>query len=135
MPVEPYLYFDGRCDEAIEFYRRAVGAEVAALVRFKDGGVPASAGNENKVMHADLRIGGSAVLASDGQCRGQPNFQGFSLALSVASDADAERLFGALAGGGRVQIPLESTPFASRFGTVVDPFGVSWTVVSQQRGA
>ncbi len=134
MRVEPYLYFDGRCDEAIELYQRTLGAQVAARVSFKDGGVPLSANNENKVMHAELRIGESVVLASDGQCRGQPNFQGFSLAVSVTEDAEAERLFNALASGGRVQLPLASTPFASRFGMVADSFGVLWTIVSQRRG-
>lgn len=131
MRVEPYLYFDGRCDEALEFYRRAIGAEVTALVRFKDGGAPVSAGNENKVMHVSLRIGEATVLASDGQCRGTPSFAGFSLSLSAAKDAEAERLFAALSEGGRVQVPLTTTPFASRFGMVADRFGVLWTVVAQ----
>jgi PhnB protein len=131
--VEPYLYFDGRCEEAVEFYRRTLGAEITALVRFKDGGVPVSAGNESKVMHASLRIGETTVLASDGQCRGTPNFQGFSLSLSAAKDAEAERLFAALSDGGHVQLPLASTPFASRFGIIADRFGVLWTVVSQEQ--
>ena len=82
MRAEPYLYFDGRCEEAVEFYRHTIGAEVVAMVRFKDGGAPAPAGAENKLMHVHLRIGESTVLASDGQCRGAPSFQGFSLSLS-----------------------------------------------------
>ena len=135
MRVEPYLYFDGRCNEAIEFYRGTLGAEVLARVSFGDGGAPTSPGNENKVMHADLRIGETKILVSDGQCRGAPTFQGFALALSVVDDAEAERLFGALSQGGRVQVALATTPFASRFGMVADRFGVSWTVVSQAQGA
>jgi PhnB protein len=124
MRVEPYLYFNGRCEEAVDFYRRAVGAEVLTLLRFKDNpGTPAPAGAEDKVMHARLRFGETIVLASDGQGQGPANFEGFSLTLSAASDAEAERLFAALTDGGRVQIPLMQTPFASRFGMGVDRFG------------
>jgi PhnB protein len=133
--VDPYLYFDGRCDDAIEFYRRTVAAEVIALVRFEEGGVPVSAGNESKVMHAHLRIGQSNVLLSDGQCGGRPSFQGFALALSVAKNAEAERLFATLAAGGQMQVPIGPAPFAPRFGMLTDRFGVSWTVVSEERGA
>jgi PhnB protein len=133
MQVEPYLYFDGRCEEAVEFYRRAAGAHVTALVRFKDApGSDAPPGAENKVMHASVRMGTSTVLASDGQCRGKPNFQGFSLALTAASSSEAERLFAALADGGRVQVPLTSTPFAARFGMAADRFGVIWTVTAHE---
>ena len=131
MRVEPYLYLDGRCEEAIEFYGRALGARVTALIRFSEGGVPHAPGNESKVMHVALRIGDSTVLASDGQCQGKPDFQGFALALSTASDSDAERLFAVLSDGGHVQMPIGPTPFASRFGMTVDRFGVAWTVVHQ----
>ncbi len=130
MQVQPYLFFDGRCEEAIDFYRRTLGAEVLALLRFKDspdaGMVPP--GGENKVMHSSFRIGSTTVLASDGRCTGQPSFQGFSLSLTVPSDADADRLFAALAEGGQVQMPLTRTFFASRFGMVADRFGVSWMI-------
>lgn len=131
MRVDPYLYFEGRCEEAIEFYRKAVGAEVAALVRFKEGGVPSSPGHENKIMHAELRIGDCRLLASDGQCRGTQAFQGFALALSVGNPDDAARHFSALGDGGRVLVPLAPTPFAQGFGMLADRFGVSWTVVAQ----
>ncbi|HKE93871.1 MAG TPA: VOC family protein [Povalibacter sp.] len=131
MRVEPYLYFDGRCEEAIEFYRRTLGAEISALLRFKEGGAPHAPGNENRIMHVALKVGDSTVLASDGQCQGKPVFQGFSLALSTANDGQAERWFAALSVGGRVQLPLGATAFASRFGMVADRFGVLWTVVSQ----
>jgi PhnB protein len=131
MHVQPYLFFDGRCDEAIEFYRRVLGAEVTMLMRFKEGPDPGMVqpGTENKVMHSSLRIGETTVLASDGRCMGQPSFQGFSLSLTVPSDAEAERLFAALADGGQVQMPLARTFFSSRFGMVADRFGVPWMIV------
>jgi PhnB protein len=132
MRVEPYLYFNGRCEEAIAFYQRAVGAEVVRLVRFKDNpGLPAPPGADDKVMHARLRFGETIVFASDGQGEGKPAFQGFSLTLSATSDAEAERLFAALTDGGHVQLPLMSTPFASRFGMGSDPFGILWTVATR----
>ena len=133
MQVQPYLFFDGRREEAVEFYRSALGAEVTMLMRFKDspdphepGTVPPGAGD--KVMHVSFRIGETTVLASDGRCEGRPSFQGFSLSLSVPQEPEAERLFAALADGGQVQMPLTKTFFASRFGMVADRFGVSWMV-------
>jgi PhnB protein len=134
MQVQPYLFFDGRCEEALEFYRKALGAEVATLMRFKDSPEPAQPGmcppgSENKVMHASFRIGDTTVMASDGQCTGQPSFKGFALALAASSDAQAEKLFAALADGGQVQMPLTKTFFSSRFGMVGDRFGVSWMVI------
>lgn len=134
MQVQPYLYFDGRCEEAAGFYRDALGAEVTTLMRFKDSPEPHAPGMvppgaEDKVMHMNLRIGETSLMASDGRCLGQPNFQGFSLSLTAPSDAEAERLFAALAEGGQVQMPLAKTFFASRFGMVADRFGVSWMVI------
>ena len=133
MRVESYLNFDGRCEEAIEFYRRALGAEVQMLMRFKDSPEPAAPGMvppgaENKVMHASFRIGDTVVMASDCHCKGQPSFQGFSLSLTVPTEAAADRLFVALADGGQVQMPLTKTFFSPRFGVVADRFGVSWTI-------
>ena len=136
MRVEPYLYFDGRCDQAIEFYGRTVGAEVTVIVRFNDApGAQPRPGNENKVMHVALRIGESTVLASDGQCRGSPRFEGFSLSIAAVSDGEADRVFAALSVGGRVQVPMMPTGFASRFGMVSDHFGILWTIVAQQGAA
>lgn len=134
MQVQPYLYFDGRCEEAADFYRGALGAEVTLLMRFKDSPEPHAPGMvppgaEDRVMHMSLRIGETTLLASDGRCLGQPSFQGFSLSLTASSDAEAERLFAALADGGQVQMPLAKTFFASRFGMVADRFGVSWMVI------
>ena len=130
MQVQPYLFFDGRCDEALEFYQGAIGAEVTMLMRFKDSPDPGMcpAGAEDKVMHASLRIGDSIVLASDGRCQGRPSFEGFALSLTVPDDAAAERLFAALGDGGQVQMPLAKTFFASRFGMVADRFGVPWMI-------
>jgi PhnB protein len=133
MQVQPYLFFDGRCEEAVEFYRRALGAEVTMLMRFKDSPEPPQPGmvppgSESKVMHTSFRIGETTVLASDGQCVGSPSFQGFSLSLTVPKEAEAERLFAALADGGQVQMPLAKTFFSPRFGMVADRFGVSWMI-------
>ena len=134
MQVQPYLFFDGRCEEAIEFYRRALGAEVTMLMRVKDSPEPPQPGtyppgSENKVMHASLRVGDTTVMASDGHCQGRPSFHGFSLSLDVANETQAERLFAALADGGQVQMPLTKTFFSPRFGMVADRFGVSWMII------
>ena len=134
MKVEPYLFFDGRCDEALEFYRRTLRAEVEMLMRFKDSPEPhqpgmVPPGSENKVMHASFRIGDTTLMASDGRCLGKPSFQGFALSLSVPNDAEAERLFAALGDGGQVQMPMAKTFFSSRFGMVADRFGVSWMII------
>ncbi len=128
MQIQPYLFFEGRCDEAVEFYRAALGAEVMMLMRYKESPEPCSHGTEEQVMHASLRIGDTTVLVSDGRCSGKPNFQGFALSLTVPSDAEAERLFAALADGGQVQMQLTKTFFTTRFGMVADRFGVSWMV-------
>jgi len=137
MQVQPYLNFDGRCEEALEFYRRALGAKIEMLMRFKESPDPSmvSPGSEEKVMHSSLRVGDATVLASDGRCQGQTNFQGISLTLSVADAAEAEKRFGALADGGQVQMPLTETFFSPRFGMVADRFGVTWMVlVESQEG-
>jgi PhnB protein len=134
MQVQPYLFFDGRCEEAIEFYRRTLGAEVRMLMRFKDSPEPQApgvcpSGAGDKVMHASVRIGETTVMASDGRCLGRPSFQGFSLSLTVPDDAEAGRVFAALGDGGQVQMPLGKTFFSSRFGMVADRFGVSWMII------
>jgi len=134
MSIQPYLFFDGRCEEAIEFYRRALGAEVTMLMRYREspekpspGCVPP--GSEDKVMHASLKIGAAVVMASDGACRGAPRFEGFSLSLTVANETEAERVFAALGEGGQVRMPLGKTFFSPRFGMVADRFGVGWMVI------
>jgi PhnB protein len=130
MQIQPYLFFDGRCEEAVEFYRRAIGAEVLMLMRFKESPEPpmVETVSGDKIMHLSFRVGDSTVLASDGQCRGKASFQGFALSLTASSPAEAERLFAALAEGGQVQMALTQTFFSPRFGMVADRFGVSWMV-------
>ena len=134
MKVQPYLFFDGRCEEAIDFYKRALGAEVTMLMRFRDSPEPpppgmVPPGAEGKVMHAAFRVGDATVMASDGRCGGNPSFQGVFLSLTVPDEAAAERTFAALAEGGQVQMPIGRTFFSPRFGMVADRFGVSWMVV------
>ena len=137
LQVEPYLFFEGRCEEALEYYRRKLGAEVIALIRFKDRppGQDAADGGPapelaEKVMHANFRIGDTTLMASDGRSEQPPSFQGFSLSITASDDAHAEKFFAALSEGGRVQMPLAKTFYASRFGMVVDRFGISWMIIS-----
>jgi PhnB protein len=136
MLVQSYLFFDGRCEEALEFYRRALGAETTMLMRFKDSPEPPPPGcapsSDNKVMHSSFRIGDTTIMASDGRAMGKPNFDGFSLSLSVANEAEADRRFNALADGGEVIMPLGKTFFSPRFGMVTDRFGVKWMVIMPQ---
>ena len=131
--VQPYLFFDGKCEEALEFYKRAVDAEVVTLLRFKYNPAPQAGcgkpGGENKVMHAQLRIGQTDVMASDGECAGKPNFDGFALSLAAPTEADADRAFNALANGGNVEMPLTKTFFSDRFGMVADRYGVRWMIL------
>jgi PhnB protein len=133
MQIQPYLFFEGRCDEAIEFYRSAVGAEVQMSMRFKDAPPEEQAKMEpvsaDKIMHACLKIGDSSVMMSDGRCGGTATFAGFSLALAVKSDAEAAQAFKALGEGGQVVMPLAKTFFASQFGMLMDRFGVTWMVM------
>lgn len=132
MQVQPYLFFDGRCEQALDFYKNALGAEVTTLMRFKDCPDPREPGmvlpDANKVMHASFRIGETTIMASDGQCTGQTKFQGFSLSLTVPNEAEADRLFARLGEAGKVQMPLGKTFFSARFGMVDDRFGVSWMI-------
>ena len=131
MPIQPYLFFEGRCDEAIEFYKKAIGAEVAMLMRWKDSPDKSmcTPANENKVMHSCLKIGDTNVMASDGRNTGNPKFDGFALSLDVKTDAEAATRFKALSDGGEVVMPLGPTFFASSFGMVADRFGVHWMVI------
>jgi PhnB protein len=131
MKINPYLFFDGKCEEAIGFYQKAVGAQVLMMARFKDNPGPSMnpPGTGDKIMHATLRVGETEVMASDGDCHGQAKFNGFALSLSAASIAEAERLFNALAEGGQVQMPFGKTFFSPGFGMVTDRFGVTWMVI------
>jgi PhnB protein len=136
MQVQPYVNFNGRCQEAIDFYKRALGAEVQMVMHFKDCPEPqpgmVTPENKDKVMHAAFKVGDSMILASDGRCTGSPAFQGISLTLNAKNEGEANRLFGALADGGQVQMPLAKTFFSPSFGMLADRFGVNWMVVAGQ---
>jgi len=137
--VQPYLFFNGHCEEALEFYRKALGAEVTRLMRYKDspeshqpGMLPP--GSENKVMHATFHVGDSEIMASDGRCAGELDFEGFALSIIVSTAAEADRRFAALADGGTVQMPLAKTFFSPRFGMVTDRFGMLWMIIVEPTG-
>lgn len=131
--VQPYLFFEGRCEEAIEFYRRALGAQVHMQMRYQDSPEPPPPGcgplDPRKIMHAQFQIGSTIIMASDGRCDKQARFEGFALSLTVPAEAEADRAFNALADGGHVEMPLAKTFFSARFGMVVDRFGVLWMVL------
>jgi PhnB protein len=136
MQVQPYLFFEGRCEEALAFYAEAIGAKLTGLMRYKDSPEPPPPGmlppgSENKVMHAAFTVGESTLMASDGRASGQPAFKDFSLSIQAADAAAATRMFSALAEGGQVRMPLGKTFFASSFGMVTDRFGLSWMVIVQ----
>jgi len=131
--VEPYLFFGGRCEEALAFYKTAIGAQVERVMKYKDSPEPTppgilAPGFENKVMHASFRVGASTIMASDG-CHEGATFEGFSLSLAVPTEAEADRAFGALADGGQVMMPLAKTFWSPRFGMVKDRFGIGWMVI------
>ena len=134
MQIQPYLSFEGRADEAIEFYKKAIDAKVDMLMRFKEAPDQSMVTPESKdkVMHAALRAGDTQLLMSDGRCTGSANFNGIALALSAATEGDAERIFNALAEGGKVNMPLAKTFFSPKFGMVADKFGVGWMVMVAQ---
>ena len=131
MNLQPYLFFDGKCEEALDFYSKAVGAEPKMLMRFNQAPDQSmiSPGSENKVMHAQVQIGDTTVLMSDGRCTGNTNFQGFALAIRANTENEADKAFNALADGGKVNMPMAKTFFSSRFGMCNDKFGVGWMVL------
>ena len=132
MKVEPYLMFEGRTEEALQFYQQKLGAKVEAIIRFKENPEPKynPPNSAEKVMHSLFRIGDAQIMASDGNCTGKPSFQGFALTINAANPAEAEQRFNALAEGGQVQMPLAETFFAKSFGMVADRFGVGWMVIA-----
>ncbi len=134
MQVQPYLFLEGRCEEAVDFYGKTLGAKVETLMRYKDSTEPPQPGmvppnSENKIMHGSMRSGETAVMVSDGLCSGKPNFQGFALSLNAANEAEAKKMFAALGDGGRVRMPLSKTFFSPSFGMVADRFGVLWMII------
>jgi PhnB protein len=140
MQVEPYLMFNGRCQEAIDFYRSALGAEIEMLLRFSESPDKPPAGTMpehwgDKIMHCTLRIGATRVMVSDGCDTNASDFKGVSLTASAADEAEADRVFTALSAGGRVTMPLGKTFFSPRFGMLVDRFGLGWMVIVAQENA
>jgi len=131
MLIQPYLFFEGRAEEAIEFYKKTLGATVEMSMRFKDAPDQSmiSPGSGDKVMHAAIKIGDATMLMSDGRNSGKPNFQGFSLTIYPKDEAEADKLFGALSAGGEVRMPMDKTFFAKRFGMLADKFGVGWMII------
>jgi len=134
MQVQPYLFLDGRCEEALNFYKKAIGAKVENLMRWKDNPDPSmnNGPNKDKVMHAHVTIGDATVLASDGRCEGKPEFKGFALTISTKTAAEADKTFAALSDGGQVQMPMTKTFFSERFGMLADKFGVGWMVIVEK---
>jgi PhnB protein len=133
MQVQPYIFFDGRTEEAIEFYTRTLGAKVEMMMRFKDSPAPpppgsVPPGSENKIMHAAFQVGDSMVLASDGSVTGAAKFDGFALSLTVKDEAEAKRTFAALGEGGQVRMPISKTFFSPAFGMLADRFGIGWMI-------
>lgn len=138
MQVQPYLFFNGRCEEALEFYRSTLGAEVEFLMRYSESPEPpppgmVPPGSENKVMHANFHVGDTQLMASDGDCTGTPKFDGFSLSINAPDIGKAEQLFKALGEGGKVTMPLSKTFFAESFGMLSDRFGVGWMIIVEPK--
>ncbi|MGH8505329.1 MAG: VOC family protein [Stenotrophobium sp.] len=138
MQIQPYLFFNGRCEDALEFYKKTLGAEVVMLMRIKESPEPQPPGmmppgSENKIMHATLRIGSAEFMASDGLCSGTPDFKGFSLSLTLPDEARARQAFDALARRGTVNMPIGKTFWSPCFGMVTDPFGVQWMITVPQQ--
>jgi PhnB protein len=132
MNVQPYLYFDGSCEAALEFYKKAIGAKTEMMMRFKDSPDTKMCTPENKekIMHVCFKVGDTAIFASDGMNKGKPNFDGFSLSINAKDAAEAEKLFKALGDGGAVTMPLMETFFAKSFDMLKDKFGVNWMVLA-----
>ena len=132
MQIQPYLFFEGRTEEALEFYKSKLGAQVEFMMRYKENPDPQynPPNSGEKVMHSCFRVGDTQVMASDGNCTGKPSFQGFSLTFNARDEADARKRFNALAEGGQVNLPLSETFFAKSFGMVADRFGLNWMVMA-----
>jgi len=138
MQTQIYLFFDGRLEEALTFYKKTLGIEVEMLMRFKENPEAANhpeacpPGAEDKIMHSSFRLGDQRVMASDGYAKGKPEFKGFALSLAVKTEGEADKLFAALGDGGKVEMPLGKTFFSPKFGMLQDKFGVGWMVLVEQ---
>ena len=134
MNVQPYLSFEGRCQEALDFYKSAIGATIEVVMQFKDAPADVqmqiSPGSKNLVMHSSFKVGDTQIMATDGGCSGASKFSGITLTLNAKDVAEAEKLFAALGNGGQVMMPLGETFFAHRFGMLADKFGVPWMVLA-----
>jgi len=136
--IEPYIFYEGRAEEAIEFYKQALGAQVEMIMRYSESPDPpppdmVKPGSENKIMHSSITVDGQRIMISDGGCSGESKIGGFSVSLSVGSEADAKRYFEGLSEGGQVQLPITATFFSPCFGMVQDKFGVGWMVMAGQK--
>jgi PhnB protein len=135
MNVQPYLSFEGRAQEAIDFYKSAVGAKVEMVMQFKEAPpeMQANIAHKDKIMHSAFKVGDTTIMATDGQCSGKSTFSGITLTINATSNGEAEKLFNALAQGGKVNMPMSETFFAHRFGMVNDKFGVGWMVLNPKQ--
>ena len=133
MQVQPYLFFDGRCDDALDFYKKAIGADVKMLMRWKDSPDKSmcTASNADKVMHSQFQVGETTIMASDGRNSGAPKFDGFALTIAAKDEAEADKIFADLGAGGQVTMPMSKTFFSPRFGMLADKFGVHWMIMAQ----
>jgi len=137
MPIQAYVNYNGRCDEAIAFYKQALGAEVEMVMRFRESPDPCPEGMlpadwNDKVMHSSMRIGDSVLMASDGMSSTPPKYDGITLSLQAKTTDEADRLFNALAQGGEVVMPIGPTFWSPKFGMVKDRFGVPWMINTVQ---
>ena len=130
MELNPYLTFNGQCEAAFKFYERCFGGKIEFMLTHGESPMAQQTPAEwrNKIMHARLVVGGRALMGSDAPPERYEGTKGFSVSLGVAAPAEAERIFNALAENGTVQMPLQETFWALRFGMLVDRFGVPWMV-------
>jgi len=133
MNVQTYLFFDGRCEEAIEFYKAVFGADLLYSMRFREGPPNlVTAENEEKIFHATMRFGETVINLSDDLKQERGSFGGFAILAHLDNDASAEEAFESLQEGGRVGMPIQEVFWASRYGIVTDRFGVTWKIQAGQ---
>ena len=130
MRVEPYLMMSGRCEEALEFYKQAVNAQVVMILRMKDAPdappMPMPPNWGDKIMHCGFTIGQTLVMASDGMSEERVDFSGVTLSITADDETQARRMFDALSASGKVFMPMGKTFWSPCFGMCADKFGVNW---------